>query len=249
MCTLSLLRLRRGYSLMFNRDESPRRAAARDFAGLADGAGAPWALFPVDPPSGGTFVGTNRAGASYAILNQHPAAYTRPEGAQSRGRLIPLALAEGQAIRGLEAVAQQDLSRTPPFLLVGVDEGEAPVSLRWDGVELQRRLHGDGAYQTASSARFAERALPLRRRLFDAMLQRLPELDDAAILAAQEAYHLSPEPDETVAVWMRREEARSVSLSHVLVLPEFTVLRHWPREDREAARPPLQHTLVRTKEG
>lgn len=245
MCTLSLLRLRQGYSLMFNRDESPSRPAARDFAGLTDAQGEVIGIYPVDPPSGGSFLGVNRAGATYALLNQHPSGYERPAQAQSRGRLVPLALQEPQAIRGLEAVAQEDLSRTPPFLLLGVDEGEAPVSLRWDGKQLQRRLHEDGAYQTASCARFAEQALPLRRRRFDAMLEGLGDLDDAGILAAQEAYHLSEEAQPALGVWMRRDDARSVSLTQALVLPQRLLLRHWLREDLEAGRPALQHSLPR----
>jgi hypothetical protein len=245
MCTLSLLRLRQGYSLMFNRDESPLRPPARELAGLTDDAGLVQALYPVDPPSGGSFAGLNRAGATYAILNQHPAGYTRPPDALSRGRLLPLALQEPDAIRGLEAVAQQDLSKTPPFLLVGVDEESAPLSLRWDGKELQRRMHEDGAFQTASSGRFADQILPHRRRLFDRLLERLPDLDDAGILAAQEAYHLSSDPDERLGVWMRHDLACTVSLSHLLVLPERAVLRHWLREDREAGRPALQHSLER----
>jgi hypothetical protein len=245
VCTFSLLRLRQGYSVMFNRDESPLRPAARELAGMTDADGVVQALYPVDPPSGGSFLGVNRAGATYALLNQHPQHYSRPENAQSRGRLVPLALQEAQAIRGLEAVAQEDLSRTPPFLLVGVDEADAPVSLRWDGQELQRRLHEDGAFQTGSCARFAEQALPLRRRRFDAMLERLPELDDAAILAAQEAYHLSEEAQAALGVWMRRDDARSVSLTQALVLPQQLVLRHWLREDLESGRPALQHSLSR----
>lgn len=245
MCTFSLLRLRQGYSVMFNRDESPLRPAARELAGMTDADGVVLALYPVDPPSGGSFLGLNRAGATYALLNQHPQGYTRPTNAQSRGRLVPLALQEAQAIRGLEAVAQKDLSRTPPFLLVGVDEADAPVSLRWDGQELQRRLHEDGAFQTASCARFADQALPMRRRRFDALLEGLGDRDDAGILAAQEAYHLSEEAQPALGVWMRREDACSVSFTHALVLPQRLVLRHWLREDLEAGRPAFQHSLPR----
>ena len=246
MCTLSILRLREGYSLMFNRDESPLREAARAVAGLSDDAGQVQALYPLDPPSQGSFVGVNRAGVAFGLLNQHPSAYQRPAQTQSRGRLIPLALAAPTAIAGLERVAALDLSMTPPFLLVGVDEASAPMSLRWDGRELQRRLHEDGAFQTSSSSVQAADALTYRRRGFDRLLETLDGQDDAVTLAAQEAYHFSQTPQPgALAVWMQREDAESVSFSHVLVLPTRAILRHQCRADREARLEPLQQSLER----
>lgn len=246
MCTLSILRLREGYSLMFNRDESPLREPARDLAGLTDAAGQVQALYPLDPPSQGSFVGVNRAGAAFGLLNQHPSGYQRPVQAQSRGRLVPLALAAATAIAGLERVAALDLSTTPPFLLVGVDEASAPMSLRWDGRELQRRLHDDGAFQASSSSVQAEQALPNRRRGFDRLLESLDGQDDAVTLAAQEAYHFSQTPQPgALAVWMQREDAESVSFSHVLLLPDRAILRHQLRAAREAGREPLQQSLER----
>lgn len=245
MCTLSILRLRQGYSLMMNRDESPLRPPAGSIAPLRDEQGAVQALFPLDPLSQGSFVGVNRAGVSFALLNQHPSGYQRPDVTLSRGRLIPLALGAANAGAGLERVAALDLSNTPPFLLVGVDDESAPLSLRWDGKALQRRLHEDGAYQTSSSSVQPEQALPARRRAFDRMLAGLDGLDDAVSLGAQEDYHFSQDPPGALAVWMQRKDAESVSYSHALVLPRRVILRHQLRADRDAERPVLQHRLDR----
>lgn len=241
MCTLSLLRLRQGYSLMMNRDESPSRPPATEMAGLAGGDGVVTALYPVDPPSQGSFIGVNAAGVSFALLNQHPEAYAAPEGLQSRGRLLPLALAASTAGGGLERVAAEDLSRTAPFMLVGVDEAGAPLSLRWDGRELQRRMHADGAWQTASTRLLGSEILPQRARAFDRALVGLAERDDAGILEAQQAYHLDAEQ----RVWLGLAELQSVSLSHCLVLPQKVFLRHWLRADLETGLEARQASLVR----
>lgn len=241
MCTLSLLRLRQGYSLMMNRDESPSRPPATEMAGLAGDDGVVRALFPVDPPSGGSFVGVNAQGVSFALLNQHPEGYAAPDGLQSRGRLVPLALEATSAGGGLERVAALDFSRTAPFMLVGVDEAGAPLSLRWDGRELTRRMHADGAWQTASSRVLGEQILPQRARAFDRLLEGLAERDDAGILEAQQAYHLDAES----RVWLERPELQSVSVSHCLVLPQKAFLRHWLRQDLESGQEARQASLIR----
>lgn len=246
MCTLSFLRLRQGYSLMLNRDEAPARPPATELVGLTGSDGALRALFPLDPPSQGSFMGVNRAGAAFALLNQHPGGYVRPAGALSRGRLLPLALAAGSAAAGLERVAAEDLSATPPFLLLGVDEDAEPLSLRWDGRDLQRRMHEDGALQLASSSRPGDPALAARRRAFDRLLESLDPGDEAGVLAAQQAYHLSTDPQPgPLSVWMTRADVRSVSLTQALVVPGRVILRHWLREDLESGREARQQSLKR----
>jgi hypothetical protein len=232
MCTLSYFRLSQGYSLMMNRDESPARPPA---AGLHDDGAR---LYPVDPAAGGTWIGVNKAGAAFALMNQYPAGYVRPADAQSRGRLIPAALEAAGAGAGLERVAALDLSRTPPFLLAGFEEAHAPLSLRWDGRRLERRLYADGALMLSSSGFKPEAVLPGREAQFDLLLDTLTGADDAEVLAAQQAFQLSQQPEPgPYAVWMTRPDSRSVSLSHVLVLPRRVTLRHHLREDLEAGRP------------
>ncbi len=91
-----------------------------------------------------------------------------------------------------------------------------------------------------------EQALGFRRRAFDGVLEALTPDDEAAVLAAQQGYHLSEAPyPGPLAVWMTREDARTVSFSHVLVRPGHVTLRHWLREDREGGREPRQHSLAR----
>jgi hypothetical protein len=240
MCTLSFLRLSQGYSLMMNRDESPLRPQAQELreARLEGACSEQRALYPVDPAGGGTWIGVNEDGIAFALMNQYPEGYQRPAQAQSRGRLIPEALRADQAMLGLERVGAMDLSRTPPFVLLGFDGHQGPLSLRWDGRALERRLYEDGALELSSSAFQPEAVLPERQAQFARMLQSLEGADEADCLQAQEAYHLSQEPEPgPFAVWMTRDDSRSVSFEQVLVLPKQVVLRHRLRAEVEAGQP------------
>jgi hypothetical protein len=238
MCTVSFLRLKQGYSLMMNRDESPLRPAPQTLAQpVLDGPSGPRrVIYPVDPSSQGTWVGASERGASFCLLNQHPTGWKRRPGLASRGRLLPLALAADTAIAGLERVAEEDLSATAPFLLVGVDEDHAPLSLLWDGQSLDRRLHLEAPGLWTSSA-FQPDAVDLARKdQYQRCLAAFPpDLDDAGLLAAQEAFHFSQEPGPgPMAVWMTRDDARTVSFSHVLMLSKQALLRYLDREAKEA---------------
>ena len=249
MCTLSFLRLQQGYSLMMNRDESPSRPAPETLAQpvLEGPSGPRRVLYPVDPASQGTWVGISERGTSFALLNQHPDGWTRWPGMVSRGRLLPLALAADTAIAGLERVAQEDLSATAPFLLVGVDEQQAPLSLRWDGQTLDRRLHLEAPGLWTSSAFQAQAVDQARQGQFQRCLAALPQdVDDAGLLAAQEAFHFSQEPEPgPLAVWMTRDDARTVSVTQALMLSKQAVLRYLDRPAKERGEPALVLALAR----
>jgi len=249
MCTVSFLRLKQGYSLMMNRDESPLRPAPETVAqpALEGPSGARRVLYPVDPSSGGTWVGLSERGTGFCLLNQHPPGWQRLAGRSSRGRLVPLALAADTAIAGLERVASEDLAGTAPFLMLGVDEGQAPLSLRWDGRQLERRLHPEGSGLWTSSA-FEPGAVDLaRQELFQRRLSALPQdAEDAAVLELQEAFHFSQEPAPgPLAVWMTRDDARTVSYTHLLMLQKQGVLRYLDRQAKEQGGTPLVIALAR----
>ncbi|HTB34720.1 MAG TPA: NRDE family protein [bacterium] len=249
MCTVSFLRLKQGYSLMMNRDESPLRPAPETLAQpVLDGPSGPRrVLYPVDPSSQGTWVGMSERGASFCLLNQHPQGWKRRPGLQSRGRLLPLALAADTAIAGLERVAGEDLSATAPFLLVGVDETQAPLSLIWDGQALERRLHVEGPGLWTSSAFQPQAVDQARQAQYQRCLAGLPlDVDDAGLLAAQEAFHYSEEPEPgPVAVWMTRSDARTVSYTHVLMVPKQGLLRYLDREAKEMGQSALVVAIAR----
>lgn len=234
---------------MMNRDESPLRDKPEQIKQAtiegADGAGRR-VLYPVDPRSQGTWIGTNDLGVTLCVMNQHPVGYQRPAKTDSRGRLIPEGLKAATAITALERMAALDLSATPPFLAVGFDDEGAPLSLRWDGAHLERRLYADGALELSSSSFQPDDILPRREAQFDLMLKSVEGKDAAEVLAAQEAFHFSQEPAPgPVAVWMTRDDARTVSFTHLLVQPKQTLLRYLEREAKDAGEGPVDVRLAR----
>ncbi len=234
---------------MMNRDESPLRPKPEDIKQAvlegAEGVGRR-VIFPVDPNSQGTWIGANDKGVVIALMNQHPKGYTRPVKTQSRGRLVPEALKAVSAITALERIAALDLSATPPFMALGFDDQGAPLSLRWDGAHLERRLYADGALELSSSSFEPDDILPRREAQFDLMLKSVEGKDAAEVLDAQQAFHFSEEPAPgPVAVWMTRDDARTVSYTHLLVQPKTTLLRYLDREAKEAGEGPVDVRLSR----
>ncbi len=88
MCTVSVVAFDGGVRLVSNRDEL--RTRPRAAAPERRHAGGLQAIWPVDPASGGTWIGVNDAGVAMTILNRgartgRPA----PAGLRSRGTIIP----------------------------------------------------------------------------------------------------------------------------------------------------------------
>ena len=229
MCTLSFLRLSSGYSLMMNRDESPLRPQSDELRQVALGQMGN-ALYPVDPVSQGTWIGVNDRGLAFALMNQYPSGYQFRPGSPSRGRLIPEALFGRSAGGGLERVAAMELLQTPPFQLLGFEDGHAPLAILWDGSHLERRLYPDGALQLSVSPINDKQALLTREAQFDLMLQEHKGGAEAELLALQEGYHSSV-PD----------------LTHVLVLPKHSVVRYRASTPRFPQLEGLMQVLPRTQ--
>ena len=89
MCTVSIAPTERGVRLVCNRDERLSRAAATP--PREHRIGSRRAVYPVDPSSGGTWIGVNDAGLAAVLLNRNdtPSGSTPRGGASSRGLIVP----------------------------------------------------------------------------------------------------------------------------------------------------------------
>jgi hypothetical protein len=86
MCTLSWLPVRGGYSLFFNRDESPLRgpevpAAVHRWDDVT-------LVAPLDSDQGGTWIAANEFGVTVAVLNRYGPEMVRTTAPRSRGQLV-----------------------------------------------------------------------------------------------------------------------------------------------------------------
>ncbi|MFO0860586.1 MAG: NRDE family protein [Phycisphaerales bacterium] len=119
VCTLTIIPVAGGLSAMINRDELVGRAAAIPPRPVVRGTAR--LCMPLDPHSGGTWVGLASAGYMLALLNFNPG--TKPacgprRNAASRGLVIPAVGLEDDMQGAVQAATRLDVSRTPPFRLV-----------------------------------------------------------------------------------------------------------------------------------
>jgi uncharacterized protein with NRDE domain len=127
MCTLAVaVRSDRRWPLVVaaNRDERLGRAA--EGWALREGPGGLRFAAPLDLLAGGTWIGLSGSGLFAAVTNYHaPAAWYPDPERRSRGELVPLALAAGDAAAARAALAALDPARFNPFHLVVADAREA----------------------------------------------------------------------------------------------------------------------------
>ncbi|MEO2092003.1 MAG: NRDE family protein [Gemmataceae bacterium] len=247
MCTLTAVplpgvRLR----LAFNRDERPTRPPALPPAVRAFGDRL--AVLPIDPVSGGTWLGVNDAGLALAVLNvtlptpSPPALLPQGErGAKtSRGTIIPALL--GQAT---PADALAELDRTfdyadfAPFRLAVVGRGVV-AEVRWDGREpmVTTRLLGGAPLLFTSSGLGDHLVEGVRRELFDDLFAGPSD----GWAAAQDEFHRHRWPGrEHLSVNMARATARTVSYAVVDLAGESSTVTYHPAAPHESGKP----TIVR----
>jgi len=225
MCTVTVVPYRRGFRMMCNRDERRQRPRAcppeiHDDDGLM-------ARYPIDPVSGGTWIGVNHAGVAVALLNRAPALAAH-EPVRSRGVIVPRLLACASLCGAIAEVRRLDVQQFAPFSVVMVQDGHMSVA------------DSDGRGLTVSTAPLS---MPLlltssslgdalvdgpRRRLFDSLV-----LGSRDRLTAQRRFHrhqwrTRPE----ISVRMERADARSVSLTMVDVRGAETRLEYFELRDR-----------------
>jgi hypothetical protein len=226
MCTLSIVPHDDGFRLSCNRDE--RRARPPALAPSLQRLKRRAATFPVDPLSGGTWIGVNEAGLTMALLNRtiDPAASMRTPPLRSRGLIVPALLGCGCLAEALEMAASLNPADFDLFRLVVVQHTSAAVvtsggfALSVDTMEVSRPL-----MLTSSSLGDAVVEGP-RRRLFQELV-----MDDggAGWISAQSHFHHHQWPESThISVSMERSDALTVSRTVIDVSARGIELRYQP---------------------
>lgn len=164
MCTVTLVARRSGYLLGMNRDEQRSRVA-----GLGPGRWHADGLEVVGPrePGGGTWIGCNAAGVTFALINWY-AMPNRAEGpGVSRGRVTLEVLGAADADRAAELLAGFPLRQVRPFRLIGVFPVRRDlIEWRWDGRRLEAVRHLWATATWISSGHDEQGAERTRRRVF-----------------------------------------------------------------------------------
>lgn len=248
MCTVTLIRPAGGadarrWRLACNRDELRTRPAA--LAPVRQTCGGREALMPIDPPSGGTWIGVNDAGLVATLLNVNldladPAAAS--VGRISRGLIVP-ALLEATNIEGAaRRLAKIDVRRYPPFRAV-VTDGRALLIAQSDGAARSDSTQTwDGRPLLWTSSGLGDALVePPRRALFEAMFSHAGA---DRLERVQDGFHRHRfEGRPHLSVNMSRDDARTVSLTQIEVDGRAATLRYFaagPDDDQ----PPLVQALA-----
>ncbi|WP_019602952.1 NRDE family protein [Teredinibacter turnerae] len=221
MCTLSWMTRPDGYEVLFNRDEQKSRLRADLPQGFVV-AGA-HVLMPVDPQGGGTWLSTNQYGVTLALLNYYQGAMPAGE-LLSRGVLVKALSGARDAEDAAQLLSSQPISHFAPFSLLCF----CPLSLRagrgvnlycWDGERTTRHL---AESPMVSSAKYFDEVLRARRECY------LGKVGDAASRQKLLDFHFSHggAPSAT-SVCMHREDAHTVSLSHIMVADKSVIYDYY----------------------
>jgi hypothetical protein len=212
MCTLTYLLTKHGFEIYFNRDEQRTRLLALppQFDPSCE------AIYPIDANGHGTWLAVAQSGLCLALLNNYQAAATPVDANSiSRGQLILSLLADVQNEPDIMTLLQTiDLTVYQPFVLCIFPSDLTLKKRNIDVVKWGASLLTQGSTDlpiTSSSVDFKEVCLKRQQRFAALVDKTHPQSEQL------KAYHYSTEAQGKHSVQMSREDARTVSVSHVSV--------------------------------
>ena len=210
MCTMSWFKTVDGYELFFNRDEIKTRRRAEVPVIYNDNDVQ--IASPTDADAGGTWISANHFGITLCLLNHYEKEQLiRHTDWMSRGDIIRRLAVHSSLTNIEESFSSIDLGQYKPFRLYVLDRLGKSVFFTWDGQTMLKEY--DIITPRSSSSYKPEMVRKARKNLF--LSKKLSESKD------REAYldfHRSHEPGRSAySVCMHRDNASTVSLSHIIV--------------------------------
>ncbi|WP_440905585.1 NRDE family protein [Catenovulum sp. SX2] len=231
MCTLTWQMLEGGYRLLFTRDEQRSRAPA--LLPQVDEKLA--AVYPLDPQGQGTWIATNKQGQTWCLLNLYAEPNAEPtnirpiQAKNSRGEIILMCLEQlthstlsDEQIKDWLQLLCESKGFTPFTLCyfpeVTEQQDYQPKYWQWDG---QQITQGSLPKMFTSSGKLFSEVKNNRQAVF-AHMPKVNQQD------AQWAFHQSHVPLKShLSVCMHREDAKSISLTEVIVKNNLQQMSYW----------------------
>lgn len=230
MCTVSWVHTATGYELFCNRDERRTRPPAWT-PRLRERHGVRF-IAPIDGESGGTWIGVNQFGLTLALLNRYdvPAGPPRVE-YLSRGWLLLELLNSLSPQHAQDRLQARRLTAFQPFTLAAIAVAEPARLFQWNGCQLSVEGNAEAHLPLTSSSFATARVIDERRAQF----AQLPtDADDRrAVLASFHQSH-TPEPG-AFSVCMHRDNAQTVSYSHIQINAQQITFNYFPQAPCAAA--------------
>lgn len=223
MCTVTLIARRYGYALGMNRDEQLTRPAGLPPARRS--CDSRTALYPSEP-TGGTWIGVNDAGITFALINWYAVTAHVRDNPLSRGQIPIATFATTSPAQAEAALSALPLRRVNPFRLIGVFPGSsAVVEWKWNLHQLTRRKHPWRAATWISSGYDEPGAQRTRGTVFRAALRQR----SAGTADWLRRLHRSHRPETgPYCHCMHRADAATVSYTEILVTPTTATLSYTP---------------------
>jgi hypothetical protein len=218
MCTLSWLKTQDGYEIFFNRDEQRSRSIA-SIPELYNTPSGNQFIMPTDLDSGGSWIGLTEAGISVCLLNFYQGV-TPNSILISRGLLVKNLLGLNNLDEMLNELSRMALDCYAPFTLAIFDpEQDQPICFCWDGVTFTD-IKIKSPY-TSSGVEFPQ-VSHARQQTFRQHFKDRPKCIDQL-----KAFHRSHLPEKSKwSVCMHREDASTVSFSHLSINPFNSVFHY-----------------------
>jgi uncharacterized protein with NRDE domain len=213
MCTVSWFTSAEGLEIFFNRDEQRTRLPAQHPTILQD-AGIRY-LASIDPQAGGTWLAANASGLAVAILNHYPAQRAVPvDNPTSRGLLVTGLMACSTLDEVRQHLTQERATRYRGFILLAFQAGQDVLQFTWDGYQLAEETRPPHLQVLSTSSVKTDTVLAWRYQAY----RQLVVEDPTPSREAHHAYHHCKHPeDPAFSVQMAREDARTVSFSHLVL--------------------------------
>ncbi len=204
---------------------------------------------PIDPESGGTWIGMNSAGLVVCLLNATlpPGAAERdlPACVLSRGEIVPSLLNADDLESAVLAAMALNPTSYPPFRLLIAEVGRCVV-LASDTSRLGVQLHAWGRRPLMlTSSGLGDHVVEMPRR--DAFHEFFDESGDWFL--AQDRFHEHTWPGQThLGVLMSRSDARTVSRT-VIEMSDHAATLTYSHLDESTLRPKLSSRVALTLAG
>ena len=253
MCTVSWLRVTGGYELFCNRDERHARKPAATPATREQRSVR--FIAPLDGDHGGTWIGVNEAGVSLCLLNRYEAAPSSPGGVmteddyRSRGLLLASLMDSLTVAHAHARLSGADLSCYRPFTMLVLSPHEPALLVHWADGRKTFDGAGDASVPLTSSSYRGAEVAAARKSLF----RRMAEEAGSVTPSLLHKFHRSHEPVRgAYSVCMLREDAATVSFSHVKVWGGTTEFSYQPAPPCAGSRPvvvrlPLRREVLQTR--
>ena len=224
MCTVSWLHRSDGYELFCNRDERHIRKPAGGPA-IQKMRGIRF-IAPVDGDYGGSWISVNEYGLTLCLLNRYEDGWpVLKANYQSRGLLLTGLMDCRSRSEVYARTSNLDLSAYQPFTLLCLVPGEASLLVYWSGRRLSIDNDGESSMPLISSSYDRTNVMATRRKL----LQQRAAQSTGVTSSLLYDFHRSHDPAPgAYSVCMHREDAATVSFSHIKVTEQMIEFSYQP---------------------